>query len=266
MVMRFGDQLLVGQVNNMKKIICSLITYIFFCTSISNAWVLSGITSGVTAVGGGDDCPAGDYTFYWDGDNTSGGLFACTDEDESTLEGSANTFTVEAVGYSGNGVTVISDNAWLGWAITSDDIIDDALGTIWLRVYIASAATADCNLISVEQGAGNGIIFCLEESDDELYGMYLTTAGGVDYANKGPAITTGSWITLAYSWDNAADDHSINVGGTWYDDDDDGINAGLPAPTAFLIGENTIAGNACTPDPIVDEVYVFNTYKQASPY
>ena len=51
MVMKFGARLLVGRVSNMRIFLYSLLSFFLF-TQTSNAWMLSGVTAGVTVSGG----------------------------------------------------------------------------------------------------------------------------------------------------------------------------------------------------------------------
>ena len=226
--------------------------------------------------GGGDTCPAyyadANVTFSWDGDHSWGSKYGCK-ADGSTILGTGSLTPSTSYGESGsNGVSLDGINGII-FATSGDAQINDAIGTIWIRIIFDNEPDND---VTVFEGAESG------DPTDTMYILQKAYDGGEPaelnhqrayYGNSEAAsascsnydIPTGSFQTVAYSWDRANGDHSAHNGTAW-DDDDDELVVTLADFDEIVIGEDNIDKGVPGAGYIyIDRIVIMSTYKAAAP-
>jgi len=169
---------------------------------------------GVTIASGGSDCPSGSsYLSAWGGNYPSDTDKICYNSQASQKDGSSNgTFGVGTDYGEGGGDIGIQINAadeGYRWVVATDDLLDDTVGTICVRCEM-QALTGNTQIVEFSFNSSNvASIYIL--SDGRVRGLYRGNGSGENVTEAGP-ISTSTWTTLKYTWDDTNDNHKICLG------------------------------------------------------
>lgn len=206
--------------------------------------------AGVPVSGG--DCPAG-TTFYWDGDHSSGNLYACDAEGDAILGTNVDGMLSADCGVGGSvGVCFTNKDDYIGFDITSAELDEDE-GTIWVEVYIdseVSAETAFFEVVNSSSPTTDQMYMTCSNMNGLLYARRKASNGGSatddDLATAAGSFQKGTWVTVGISWSVGRDvaDFSItaNKGTKWSAQDDD-IGTMTNAPNKLRCGNLTAGSN-----------------------
>jgi hypothetical protein len=168
---------------------------------------------------GGDGCPAGTYMSGWNGDHSSGVLFACIDSGASTREGTNTGADVDSTGIEWDAF-----DERVIWVPSSDDMVDDASGTLCLKIIVYSDGTDHTMSVAELWDDTNSYYsyFQIQADEDIANTWQAATADNHEY---GSIVRDGSTINeIALTWDasQSAVDHCLSVnGGNSFDCADD---------------------------------------------
>ena len=186
--------------------------------------------------GAAPNCMSGTYVFAWNGDYPSDTDAACDSvaaKEEGTINGSLDIGT--SYGESGSvGIKADTTGESLQWTDAADEFIDDdAERTVWMRVYMSAAPDNDLRIFNATSGTYRVSIQWRVTGD--IRGQYYGT-GELASVSCDVDSSTGTWVTIGYTYDMPNGDHSIDCDGTW-DENIDEITADHgTAVTAIYIG------------------------------
>lgn len=220
------------------------------------------------------DCPSGTYKFYWDGDHSSGSTYACTANGTGTLNGSNSGGTIGAFGVTGNAFRKSAHDQYIAWTITADDILDDAAGTIWMKIKADSDRTALAVALEATVSSTpttDDIKMIISDTTlDRIQGHYEgdNDAETID-DSANAAVVPNTWTVIGYTWNQSGSVHCVTDGdGTWRCSSSDTLTILAPASDELVIGERRTGGAETTTDTIfdIDEVYITGSYQSANPF
>lgn len=218
-------------------------------------------------------CPslASSYKFAWNGDYPDNNLLACNDLASFTKAGvTGGTVEINSdYGYSGNGFRKTANNEYVNFAFDSgDSLINDELGTIWMRVYIVSDGAMTNDMVFESSSNSTNFIYIIINSDKSLRGYFRDNVNQQYVVSTiGSAADTvhwNEWNWIGYSWDATNNRHCVTINDeTWYQESET-LDAWATQPNNVAIGEKDRGGTES--DAIwIDDVYIFNTYQAARP-
>ena len=165
-----------------------------------------------------ETCMTGTYAFAWDGDHTNGTLYACLSSGATNETSTGNSITpAEVDGETGYGakVTQRSDNIY--WADSSDTRINDAVGTVWVRVYLSAQPDDAHNVLfstaTTANPLTNNVMLVYRYDSNKISGFFEAQAGVSEVNWATPTLTT--WVTVGYTWDQANGKHAIVNTNSW---------------------------------------------------
>jgi hypothetical protein len=211
------------------------------------------------------DCPVGTYLFAWDGLHADGSTVACFADGASSAahDATEGTYTIA----SGVMTTDNNDERFTHNA-TGDDIIADQQGTVWFSVYVSDGA--DRRVVWESNNDPSNFIYIEVLATEALSGHHRGSGGGNNIVTSA-AISTGTWVRAAYSWQTGVDaggTHAICVGANCWatpdDDDTEDLDAWSSDPNDVTIGEND-TGLTFDEEIKVKDVYITSGYKDADP-
>ena len=227
-------------------------------------------------VGGGGEvasgCPEGTYDAYWIGDSDDpNGL--CVNSGASTKQPTTESVTIHtdygSGGYAGALVEGTGDER-VEWAVSSEDVFDDALGTIWFSVYRVTN-TSETVLVEGNAGANTNFIAVTLGNSGRPKGFYKgnNTPDDVNAPAITGAIALSTWTRVRYSWDQASDKHLIGIddcdAGEYLEATSEGLTEWSASPTGFLVGDEVSNYTPGSMTVYVQDVSVHSTYDAADP-
>lgn len=245
-----------------------LITLLLLFPATAHGWGIFAFQGGAGAStsGGVADCPSGTYDFAWNGDHSSGTLYACLNSGISATQSTAQggTYTISSdYGDGGNGIGFTG-------GVTGDDFIKfggtvldsyGSAGTIWLSVY---PVAGDGNKTVAEAPYDGSNYFYMNILNDERIHFYFKATNIIQVANASATVTIGSWNRVAYSWSIGGGVAAVTDDGTnWYTATAT-LTAWPGAPTYFAVGWDTY-GLGSADDVYVDNFYIVDGYQAADP-
>jgi hypothetical protein len=223
----------------------------------------------------GGDCPAGTYLFYWNGDHSLGEGYACTSPagtpSNINVASTDGTDRVDTGGVTGKGFVKTANNQYMCWTVTNEDIINNTLGTVWMKLKADGArSTAAMAWESGNSGSPSTeqIKAVINSTNDQILGHYEGDNAGQEVAGSNDVVVDDTWTAVGYYWNVTLDYHGTDDGdGTWTEVTED-LTILDPKSDLFCIGENITGGAESTAGTYIfwiDDVYVFAD-KHASPY
>jgi len=252
-------------IKRMLLINCLLVLVPCVCFGSTNPYIL-----GIHAVADGSDCPSwtSSTIVAWDGDHGSGTNYICTTS-ESTIVGTNTNLTI-STSYgesSSNGSFHDTRDERLTWSQTAGQYADETgTQTLWMRVYITGDPSVDTLIWESAYDGSNFINFKIR-AGLQGQGVYSGTTLGAATANC-PAIATGEWVDVAYSWDRPSENHSAYNGVSWNDNNGELTLAMDNSPTLFSLGNDIVYMDSTpsTESVRVTQWAIVSGYKTSAPW
>ena len=236
----------------------------------------SSIINYYNAGGTSNSCPSGTYLFAWDGDHTDGSLVGCKNSGASTVTGTNTSGTISSsYGETGNGIQFTANNQHLIFPVSSEDLIDQDTGTVWMDLYINETTVPDSPVFWEAVNFADAYNYKLKltfYTSEYVTGKYK--AGTTEQTTGGSAapVTLQTYIRIAYSWDSPNGRHCILVCGvdgtdcsTWDDTDIETLDTWVGnAIDRFTLGEDATGGGSSS-EYWLDNVYSLSGYQTAHP-
>lgn len=252
---------------------------LFILLLASNGWCQKGVTiSGASFSGAGASaatCPTGAYMTAWNGDYPSHTTYACLASGASTLdafEQSGGTVSSD-YGETGVGFGTTANDQRTGWTVTSANLINGNLGTMWISVKFTNNGE-NGSFWEYYSDANNNISCIIGTSALTAVCYHKGNGETADSVTSDAAITVGEWFRVGYTWDRANNTHcvrvyKIGVGskdwvGTDCDADTMAASFAEGATNKMFIGERYTG--VPTDDAFsIDNLYIMSTYQAADP-
>lgn len=212
------------------------------------------------------DCPTGTYDFAWNGDHSSGTLYACLNSGISATQSTAQSgsYTISSdYGVTGNGIGFTGGTTGDDFIKFGGSVYDSygSAGTVWLSVYPVASDTD--KVVGEATVSGTNYFYLNIMSNDRIH-FYFKATNAAQVANAACTVTIGAWNRIAYSWTIGGDEISVtNDGASWYTAAAD-FTAWPSAPSFVAIGWDTY-GASGTDDVYVDDFYISDGYQAADP-
>jgi hypothetical protein len=216
----------------------------------------------------------GTYKFCWTGDYSGNSLTACTNSGAGTVNGERTGGAIES-GTTGNEFRMDSHDDRIAFPVSSSDLIDNDVGTIWMSVWIdyTTAPASNCytgeSFRAYDSGGGskNNKIAMYISTGKQAVGAYQGEGGTTQTAGSGSGITLGDavWARFHYGWDEDNDKHKAGLDGSWGTENAETLDQWNCEPDDFTIGEYA-AGGTMTDPVYIDNVYVTAGYADEDPY
>lgn len=223
----------------MKKLILVLILLLIPGLSFAGSQqIMSVIGMAKGQGGGGASCMSGTYLFAWDGSHTSGTDYGCNGsgtEVDGTVVGALDIGTDYGEGSPDIGIKGDAVNEYITWPNSGGVPLDiNGVQTVWVRVYVNATPLGNTILFAANYDATNYLKIAVN-STRNIVGYHRIGAASMS-AYGDVAITAGTWIDIAYTWDRPNRDHSVNSDGTWDDDYDELSATDGPSLTSVSVG------------------------------
>jgi len=211
------------------------------------------------------DCPSGTYLFAWNGDypaDTDKGCFTNgTVQKDGTLSG--GTISTD-YGQTGYGFRKTANNQYLQWAVSGNDGINPAVGTMWMSVYVVDDGARTENTVFESYVGSADFIAVASMATNYLCAWYYGNSSGNSLCSNPGTLSVGVWTRIAYSWDDSNNLHSYKIGaGSWVQESE-AINTWISAADKILIGESGTGGTE-TDTIYIDNVFILSTYQAGDP-
>jgi len=236
------------------------------CSGDVLAWMSPMVAGGGVASGNAceDAGCTGTYDFCYTGDYSGDVRKACY------ANGSNQTGTdVGTISVSSGYITVDAVDEGLEFVVSSDDVMDSALGTIWLSFCLdTDAITASTQIFEAGDELGSDdYIYCYISTDDTATCSYKGdwATKSVTSVNTASSDSCSTWNRLMYTWDLSGDKHKVVLdGGTGEEATTAELTALTPEPTIILFGQeySTIGMQY---DIQIKDVHILPTYDASDP-
>jgi len=222
---------------------------------------------GQTVAGGESECPDGTYLLYWDGDHSSGEMYACVNGGDSTKNGTNDgTDRIGATGESGSqGFTKSAADQWVKWENDSDDIIDDAVGTFWARVYTASTGG---DVIAGGYYDSNEYFYFEARDDNRVRITWYDSVGGDNQSSSsGDPFVDNTWTWVGHTWNTSTGIQcgQVDDGSSSWSCSGDEVDVMNGDIGYFGLGEDNWGPGADSASVIVTKIYVYGSYQASHP-
>jgi hypothetical protein len=213
-------------------------------------------------------CPSGTYLFAWDGNHGDGTNYGCDGSGtavEGTAYGSPTISTDYGGGGSDKGMLVDAAPTYIGFPDSAGALLDMATPqTIWMRVYFSEAPATHTRIFNAQDSEFNDYVRWQAQSNREFLTIYAAEGGTTQTVYSNNLLSTETWIDIAYSWDQANNDHANNVGSSWKQDANELTTAPTDDVELIMIGSNT--GFGMTTDYRITKFAIVDGYQSAKPW
>lgn len=228
-------------------------------------------SGGVAAAADPCGCPTSTYMFCYTGDHASGTGYACFTNGTATKNGTVvdATISTDYVSYS-------AVNDYIEWAVSSDDGVNDELGTLYFSAYLTDEGDATLEggaIIEIFSGtdANNKILLYSYAANTGARGFHVGTATSHNVIGTG-SLTTGAWFRYGLSWNVATSKLSVSIvalgsAHSWVEEADALVAFdGAAQPTVIRIGESTSGLSVRDIPVLIKNVIILGTYQAADPF
>jgi len=205
------------------------------------------------------------YSWQWDGDHPSGETWSYYNNGAASKNytGWDSDRIDSAYGESGNGVQITDVDQYVTYAVSSNDLIDDAIGTIWMSVRKSGTPTNACTIFEAYYDASNYISVRINTSDE--FTIKFQNAGSTDFAISTNTIGNSSFERVAYTWDVANDRHQTNVGSSWKLESET-LDPFTTDISELSMGEHYSGGGSpCGVNVDIDDIWIVHSWEATDP-